>query len=879
MERINLIDKLTEENGYKVALLTSFSIDLVFFEKMILRHLIDQNCTYLGLFVDQRCLYDAIRKPNITELGKSYIVKGMETNQAFHPKVYLLLGENKAKVLIGSGNITPAGFITNHEVFNLFTYNEATGDMENLAEIQAAFQLFQSLHQEQDNKMWQELFAKTREFTYLWQDVGKPSLLLSNHEQALQEQLDNLLPDNIERIECFVPYFDQSLSLINKWNDLYQPEHIHIYLQAQYTNFPRHAKCGSNISLFEAVFLEDAHKRYHGKVFRFIGEDIEVIVYGSGNCSRQAFLYTFQAGGNAEAIVVEEGLKGEFDYFFNESISLTPLPNPLPEDFKIMEAFDHDEPVNEELRIQYVDGIILDKQLFVTIKTAIPLEHLLVGTEEGNLTHTSEDYYTYSFIENIGQLSPIFLLEGYVEATCISFMGWFHDSISLQNTFYNMKQSVHFQLPNDPYLEDYHNLVALLDDLQNRLILTEKDVDQAEQGHNRLRSIHQQAELSDQQKEYVSNNKEDYYANEESAHVYGSIGNVDVLGNLIRILLRGFDEEMTETLEITSGKSDHQEHKEHFVEVPKDLREQLQKRMKRFMTKFNQGITSEYYLENIEPDVLIKNVTIYSGFLFKLKQKLGDDFLTGTDLVQECLEIVKALEHYSENTILDISRQDMKMLLIQSLATIFAKEYVIVNSDENYHIIRNEKKKLGQLLKRIHQQVHPIGHDIRAYSEQVSRFLQQNFGIIVDAKIYEHSFGELFPLMSFSKLEQKIRDEGVVLKQAPLLDDPTLLLEREIRMTPEFNFKQLRILSRMLAVEEWEDATAFKISWLNSNSELPLKRFVLYYNQKKRILKKKYVYRGREPLIEQKNNIFKHKITDAAEEEEMPVFWEKGLRN
>ena len=41
--------------------------------------------------------------------------------------------------------------------------------------------------------------------------------------------------------------------------------------------------------------------------------------------------------------------------------------------------------------------------------------------------------------------------------------------------------------------------------------------------------------------------------------------------------------------------------------------------------------------------------------------------------------------------------------MILSLATLFAKEYIIVKADENYHVVRNEKKKLGQFKKTINK--------------------------------------------------------------------------------------------------------------------------------------------------------------------------------
>jgi len=132
----------------------------------------------------------------------------------------------------------------------------------------------------------------------------------------------------------------------------------------------------------------------------------------------------------------------------------------------------------------------------------------------------------------------------------------------------------------------------------------------------------------------------------------------------------------------------------------------------------------------------------------------------------------------------------------------------------------------------------------------------------------------LLPLINFSELQQKIDEEGIDLKQEPTVEDSSLLMEREVRLTPEFYFKQLRVLGHMLSVEEWENVPSFKLRWFNSNPDLPLKRFVLYYNQKKRILRKKYVYKGREPLVEQKDNISKQALLAAAKRGDSSIIGE-----
>lgn len=70
-------------------------------------------------------------------------------------------------------------------------------------------------------------------------------------------------------------------------------------------------------------------------------------------------------------------------------------------------------------------------------------------------------------------------------------------------------------------------------------------------------------------------------------------------------------------------------------------------------------------------------------------------------------------------------------------------------------------------------------------------------------RIYKELFDKLVPVIEFSQLERKVTEEDVVFKQPPTLDDSNLFLERELRLTPEFNLKQLRILAHMLSVEEW----------------------------------------------------------------------------
>lgn len=871
MRKIDLLQELSSAD-YEVALFTTFSVDLVFFEKMILRHLLDNHCTYIGLFIDQNRLREAVTRENIFELGRSYMVKGVEASVAFHPKVFLLLGERKAKLLVGSCNVTPAGFITNYEVVDKFLYEEADEKGDALAEIQAAFRFFESLHKKEDHPMWRELFLKTKEYAYLRKETTVESIFLSNEVQSLQKQVNSLLPERVSLIECFAPYFDQTLSVIDTWNEMYQPEHIHIYLQDGHSNFPRDIAYAANVSLFSATFLEKPGKRYHGKVFRFVGEKREVIVYGSGNCSRQAWLYPFLAGGNAEAMVVEEGDMGAFDWFFDENLTVKPLSIPLPEEFITLDLEDEGIEDGEVAPIRFVDGILENGQLVVTIQSTgkVTVERLQHLEEEGKLVRLKNNVYVFSF-SGVEQLRPTFPLQGWMGEECFEFYGWYQDGELLQETFHNIKQSVHFKLADDPYLEDYQNMVELLDDLHSRLILTAEDLLASEKNNQLHRSIHQQAELEDTNTD-VSGDIADYYVDESTipASVYGAIGNVDVIGNLIRMLLRDFhDESATTSLGITPGQSETDSSQSGMatLEIPPETQEQLRNRMRRFRSKFREGITSERYMEQVDADVLVKNMVLYAEFLFKLENDPKmERILTRSELISDCLEMLEALLRYSESNILDVSREEMQQLLIQLLATITAKEQLVLETEDNYHKIRNEKKRLGLLLQNIHQQIHPVGREISLYAPHVVLFLNRRFQIEMSAVTYEDSFLSLFPLLTFAQFEEKMQNlDKAVLKQELDLNVPTVLLEREIRISYEFNFLQLHILNDMLAVEEWEEATLFTICWLNANVDAPLVRFELSYDREKQTMTKKYVYQKLEPLMERKENITVSGLREAAE--------------
>ena len=140
MQEINVCEEFSEQ-GYDVILISSYTANLIFFERFILRHLIENDCSYIGLFIDSKELQNSfLHSSAITQLGLSYAVRGVDLDGAFHPKVYFMLGKEKAKLIIGSGNLTTSGMIMNIEVFNTFKYE--VGKPDNLSLVNDAYDMF-----------------------------------------------------------------------------------------------------------------------------------------------------------------------------------------------------------------------------------------------------------------------------------------------------------------------------------------------------------------------------------------------------------------------------------------------------------------------------------------------------------------------------------------------------------------------------------------------------------------------------------------------------------------------------------------------------------------------------------------------------------------
>lgn len=322
-DRLKLFEEITRSlKGYQMAVFTSFNFEVEFFERAILGRLMDGGARKISLFIDRGEFEKALdcmsgRMPNLG-LGSKYVVSPVDLNGAFHPKMVLLLGEKKARLIVASANITTTGYKRNHEVFNVIEYSESDTRYQDVI-VEAISYILQidKASYGLDSQMIKEL---TRFPYYSKATPNDERHFLGNSDAPMIDQMIRLLPTSVDEIRIAVPYYDENLDALNRLVSTFPGADVTLFIQQGKSTFPQGKENPFSIKIFDRfddISSDYSRNFYHGKVFLFKTAEKDYIAYGSANCTGSALLRTSREGGNIECDFMDEGECGEFDAFFD----------------------------------------------------------------------------------------------------------------------------------------------------------------------------------------------------------------------------------------------------------------------------------------------------------------------------------------------------------------------------------------------------------------------------------------------------------------------------------------------------------------------------------------------------------------------------------
>ena len=320
IERSNILELIgTGKNKYHSCVITSYSIDLAFFEQLILPRLRGAGITNINLFVDASMLekYLASHLGNsIKKFNANYSITPVSISGAFHPKMLFLAGKDKGYLAVGSGNITSSGLLYNDEIWSSFY--TAKERLKAQPVFKSAWQYIQSLSSHSlginltkiswiaQHSQWISDLEDSQHSKATIKD-SEYSLFYTKHSKSLYSEVISTLSRKPKSIKIIAPYYNRSGAFLQKVIDDLAPEQMHCVVDAGNGILP--VDFQSSICQFsdwkDVISAENSKsiQRLHAKMIQIEYEKQTVFILGSANATLEAYGISNRAFKNDEAVI------------------------------------------------------------------------------------------------------------------------------------------------------------------------------------------------------------------------------------------------------------------------------------------------------------------------------------------------------------------------------------------------------------------------------------------------------------------------------------------------------------------------------------------------------------------------------------------------
>ena len=739
-----IVDEISNSKGYSIALLTTFNFEISYFERAVLNALYDKNIKNIEIFVDADELEKAVSESIDNNLNKKYIANPIRINSAFHPKVVLLLGEEKAKLIVASANIKTSGYTLNNEIYNIFEYSKDNQDNLNLInDAISFFERLNSMSYFQDEK----LFNKIDDLIFRHRRSDNNDIkLIQNLDKPVLEQLKEIITGNVASIDIAVPYYDNELLGYKDLSEAFNCNNINLYLQNGLSTFPvdfnnNNNGIVSNDNIYTYLKLKSNGKKnfYHGKVFRINTDNKSYILYGSSNCTMSALSKTYHNGGNIECNILEEGQKSDFDYFFDN--------------FEI-ESFDEltcniiEYEPQEKKNYSFKYGIKKDEiKLYLSYRDKKENIEVQIGEKDLSFEYIEKDLVitldklTSNEINNIFDLK---ITDGDIQEIVRC---WYFDIDTVEN-YRNAERATSFDDINvDEDMEKYREHMELI---VRTLALTK---DEYSEQIKLQRMLNKKSNLENQEDLDEDEIDDDFIIDKDIPDEYIK-KNKDFTNAYIKSRL--FSDRFFKGLRLKgSGSgtpSTHHDNKPSESERKKRPATPAEKRFERFIKSRVKGILREEYIELVDYDHYKNSIGVILDVIneYKYKEQVEDIF-DDKYVIEISLDMINKL---LEKESVEHTKEDQETTIILALISII-ENHMLNNSEENkdYKVELLNKdiiKKLNQLF------------NIRENFEELLQYAVDNISAkvrTIDYDYYKSYIESLFDYKTKTQLLDIIRSK------------------------------------------------------------------------------------------------------------------------
>lgn len=309
---VSLLEVL-RERGPELALVASYNVHFPFFEQVVLRRLRSGGCGYVVVLMDAGQLAAAVRDPEARPrlAGRGYGILPIRAPGVFHPKFMLLVGKERSRLVVGSHNVTLAGFGLNKEITTVFEPGQDGGSR---GPLQATWRFARDWVSGVSARNLELLTPFEKVAPWLTDEPEEPGeegpwvLGSSRSGAALWGALRALIEKDVTSVTVLGPSFDEHLDCLRTIEKDLQPRDLIVAIDPGSASITPQAEKRLPKARFVDVSMsrwKGDYNRVHAKAYRFcFRRGGEILVSGSANPSRQAWIAPPDER-NAELVVVQ----------------------------------------------------------------------------------------------------------------------------------------------------------------------------------------------------------------------------------------------------------------------------------------------------------------------------------------------------------------------------------------------------------------------------------------------------------------------------------------------------------------------------------------------------------------------------------------------
>lgn len=815
---------------YHTAIITSFNFDIAYFDSKILPKLEMNNTKNIILFIDQKEFEKSIERINNSYIGKKYHVVPFKMNSSFHPKLFLMLGDDIAKLIIGSINQTHKGYMSNQEIFNVYEYDK-NENIKNLSIIQKAVEFIKKLIEKCETK--DEIVYLLNNLYYLdFKSDQEDTYFLDSYDEPILNQVQAIIDEPIKKIDIAVPFYDDKLLAYKQIEEQLNCSNIKLYVQNEKSTFPVEYNVendiAKNIFIFGKIACNESENFYHGKVIRFITDNNSYILFGSSNCTLAALCKSYKIGGNLECNILSKGNINEFDEFFNQ--------------FELSEKKEFKQIIEEPRVNTYktisIDKVeVINKSVEIIVKTDIIPKKVYINEVE--VEYKFEDKKIYLTISK-DLVDTVFDIKIIADSE-YNLKGFYNDISRIEDFRHSEKKQ--FRIPE--HLLNKDNM--MLSDLVEIITCLPTEKEQIEEQREVAKSYKlkkNENESDDLTEEYeIDNEKLLEYAKKYNdsmkiKRIASHVSDSYFWSLLNEKLSLGDDKER---LHHGSGSSSNGNNSNLLTEI--DVEQYNDNQCKKLITKLVDKVTIDSFVDILDYKSYKDYVGLVLSYLDKYQKTFNYKQLLSYDdiLKYKYLILSKLLKKEYNN---ELNEEEEKAIIVSVFITLLEMN-VYNNDDNNNNKDRNIEPKTKSLLKELSKY-----ESLKKYDGEFTKAIEIlnirkiNIGFNNAKKLIDDNIGYL----NFKNIEYAIEDlisgnkkimfnNNVVIciietdqivkclefKNSPKMDKVIKLIKyysNDVEQIKEFN----------ILITSTVESSIIKMEYMNNITTLKAKRKTYYSN-------------------------------------------------